>query len=240
MRGLIFAVAMCLGAAIGNAAKAESVQLAFTEFYPVTYTDKGQPAGPGVEFAKLLVEGLPVELHSQSTPLRRMLALTPTHQMIVAALIRTKKREQDFNWIGELYSDSLVMVTRKPNPRIDDLEKARTMTRIGVTLGGVAEALLHERKFTNVEASLDMKAQARKLASNRVEGWCALRQSAKAAWLTTGHDADELQIGSEIVPASIWIAVSRSVPPPMVAELKKRFAHLQQDGTLDRLMGDLR
>lgn len=169
-----------------------------------------------------------------------MLTMTPSRQMIVAALIRTKKRESDFTWIGELYEDSLVMVTKKPNPRIDDLEEARSLGRIGVTLGGVAEALLRERKFTNVESSLDMKAQARKLASNRVEGWCALRQSARTAWLTTGNDPAELQMGPEIMPASIWIAVSKTVPPDIVAELKKRFASLQRDGTLDRLMGDLR
>lgn len=239
MRGLILAVAICLGAAIGTAA-AESVHLVFSEFYPVTYTEKGQPAGPGIELARRLTEGLPVEFHAQSTPLRRMLTMTPAHQMIVAALIRTKKREDDFTWIGELYEDSLVMVTKKPNPRIDDLEKARAMARIGVTLGGVAEALLRERKFTNIETSLDMKAQARKLASNRVEGWCALAQSARTAWLATGSDSAELQMGPEIMPVSIWIAVSKTVPPDMVAEIRKRFAGLQRDGTLDRLMGDLR
>ena len=206
----------------------------------VTHTVNGQPAGPGIELARKLTEGLPVELHSQSTPLRRMLAMTSLHPTIIVALIRTSRREKDFDWIGELYSDSLVMVTKKPHPRIDTLEQARSLNHIGVTLGGVAEAMLREGKFTNFEASLDMTAQARKLASNRVDGWCALRQSARTAWQLTGHDPAELQIGREILPTSIWIAASKSVPRPMVAELRRRFTALERDGTIDRLMADLR
>src|SRR5579859_4434671 len=98
MRGLIFVLAICLGTAIATMAAADSIELAFTEFYPVTYTDKGQPAGPGVAVARKLVEALPVALHSQSTPLRRMLSLISSRPMIVAAVIRTDKREQDFTW----------------------------------------------------------------------------------------------------------------------------------------------
>jgi hypothetical protein len=237
---VLLALAISLAAAVFPAVGAEPVQLTFSEFYPITHTAHGQPAGPGIELVRKLTEGLPVELHSQSTPLKRMLALTPFHPTIVIALIRTSRREKDFDWIGELYNDSLVMVTKKPHARIEALDQARSLSHIGVTLGGVAEALLREQKFTNIEASLDMTAQARKLASNRVDGWCALRQSARTAWEATGHDPAELQMGPEILPASIWIAASKTVPPEMVTELRRRFATLERDGTLDRMMGDLR
>ena len=238
MRGLIVAVTLYLGAA--GAMAADKVQLVFSEFYPISHTEKGQPAGPGVELMRELTKGLPVEFHTQSTPLKRMLVMAPSRPLIVAALIRTSRRETDFDWIGELYRDSLVMVTAKPNPRIDDLEQARSLGHIGVTLGGVAEALLRERKFTNFEASLDMTAQARKLASNRVDGWCALRQSARSAWRVTGHDPADLQMGPEIMDVSIWIAASKSVPREMVAELKRRFAALDRNGTLAAELGELR
>ncbi len=239
MGRLALTVAVFLG--IARAAMAdEPVTLAFTEFYPVTRTENGHPAGPGIELARRLAEGLPIHLNDEATPLRRLLALTDSRPIIVVALIRTAPRETQFHWIGELYRDSLVMVTVKPHPRIDTLEQARRLGHIGVTLGGIAETLLEERHFSNIEPSLDMTAQARKLANGRVDAWCGLKQSANQAWELIGRDPRDMEMGAEILPASIWIAASLPVPPDLVEELRRRFAALQRDGTLARIFNGLR
>lgn len=234
----LLTVAVLLGFAFGAAA--EPVTLAFTEFYPITRTESGQPAGPGLEVAKRLTEGMAVELMPDATPLRRLMVMTETKPLIVAALIRTPAREDHFRWIGELYHDSLVMVTKKPHVRIDDLDSARKLGRIGVTLGGVAQSMLEERHFNNVEPSQDMTAQARKLANGRVEAWCGLKQSVRESWTVIGGEADGLEIGAEIVPVSIWVTASLPVPIEMVEEMRRRFAQMQRDGTLDRILAGLR
>jgi polar amino acid transport system substrate-binding protein len=233
-------IAVWFGLASLAAAGAEPVMLAFTEFYPITHTEDGHPAGAGVGLAERLTMGLPIRLNPEAIPLRRLLMMTEARPIIVAALIRTPKREEQFHWIGELYRDSLVMVTKAPNRRIDTLQDARALGHIGVTLGGIAETLLEERHFTNYEASLDMLSQARKLASGRVDAWCALKQSARTAWVAAGEDATSLEMGADLVPASIWMAASLSVPPEIVAELRRRFALSASDGTLDTLLASLR
>ena len=234
----LLTVAVLSGFAFGAAA--EPVTLAFTEFYPVTRTENGQPAGPGLDVARKLTEGLSVEIMPEATPLRRLMVMTETKPFIVAALVRTSAREDRFRWIGELYRDSLVMVTRKPHARIDDLDSARRLGHIGVTLGGVAQSMLEERHFHNVEPSQDMTAQARKLANGRVDAWCGLKQSVRESWTVIGKETDDLEIGAEIVPVSIWIAASLPVPIEMVEEMRRRFAQMQRDGTLDRILAGLR
>ena len=176
----------------------------------------------------------------EATPLRRLMVMTEIKPLIVAALIRNPAREEHFRWIGELYRDSLVMVTKKPHARIDDLDSARHLGRIGVTLGGVAQSMLEERHFNNVEPSQDMTAQARKLANGRVEAWCGLKQSVRESWTVIGGDVDGLEIGAEIIPVSIWITASLPVPIEMVEEMRRRFAGMQRDGTLDRILTGLR
>ena len=238
MRGLALTVAVFLG--VARTAAADPVALAFTEFYPVTHTENGLPAGPGIELARRLTEGLPIRLNTEAVPLRRLLSMAEVRPMIVIALVRSARREEQFRWIGELYGDSLVMVTKRPHARLDSLDQARRLDHIGVTLGGIAETILREQHFTNIEPSLDMTAQARKLANDRVDAWCALRQSARQAWAETGRDPGDLEIGAEITPAPIWMAASLSVPPEMVEELRRRFADLQRDGTLGRIFAELR
>ena len=120
------------------------------------------------------------------------------------------------------------------------LEQARRLDHVGVTLGGIAETLLEERHFTNIEPSLDMTAQARKLANGRVDAWCGLKQSASQAWELIGRDPSDMEMGAEILPVSIWIAASLPVPPDLVEELRRRFAALQRDGTIARIFSGLR
>ena len=239
MRRWALTVAVFLGLARAAAA-AEPIGLVFTEFYPVTRTEAGHAAGPGIELARRLIEGLPVRLNEEAVPLRRLLAMTEARPLVVVALVRTAPREDKFRWIGELYRDSLVMATKKPHPRIDSLDEARRVGRVGVTLGGIAQALLEDQHFTNVEPSLDMTAQARKLAGRRVDAWCGLRQSVRQAWETTGSDAGEIETGAELMPVSIWMAASLPVPAELVDQLRRRFAELQRDGTADRILASLR
>jgi hypothetical protein len=132
------------------------------------------------------------------------------------------------------------MATVKPHPRIDTLDEARRIGHIGVTLGGIAQAMLEERHFTNVEPSLDMTAQARKLAGQRVDAWCGLRQSVNQAWNLIGGDPAGIETGAELVPVSIWIAASLPVPAELVEELRRRFAEAKRNGTLDRIFASLR
>lgn len=238
MRRLAFTMAVFLG--LAQAAAADPITLAFTEFYPVTRTENGHPAGPGIEFARRLVDGLPIRLEPEAVPLRRLMTMTQARPMIIIALGRTAAREQEFRWIGELYRDSLVMVTKKPRPRIDTLEQARRLDHIGVTLGGIAQGMLENQHFTNIEPSLDMMAQARKLAGGRVDAWCALRLSARSAWSALGRDASDVEVGAELVPVSIWMAASLPVPAELVEELRRRFADLQRDGTAGQIFSGLR
>ncbi|SRR5579859_1563783 len=237
-RGTLLTVAVLL--CVAMSAAAEPVALAFSEFYPVTRTENGQPAGPGLDVARRVIGTLDVVPAGSMTPLRRLLSMSESRPIVIAALVRTPKRDEHFQWIGELYRDSLVMVTRKPRARIDDIETARRLGRIGVNLGGVAEALLQEQHFTNLETSQDMTAQARKLASGRVEAWCGLRQSVRGSWTAIGRDVDDLEMGAEIIPVSIWMAASLSVPVELVEEMRRRFAQLQRDGDLDRMLAGLR
>jgi len=238
MRCLAVTVAVFLS--VARAAAADSIALAFTEFYPVTHTENGLPAGPGIELGRRLTEGLPIRLETEAVPLRRLMSMAQSRPMLIIALGRTPAREQQFHWIGELYRDSLVMVTKKPRPRIDSLEQARRLDHIGVTLGGIAQAMLDDQHFTNIETSLDMTAQARKLAGGRVDAWCALRLSALNALTAIGRAGNEVEIGAELIPISVWMAASPSVPAELVEELRRRFAGMQRDGMLDQIFAGLR
>jgi len=238
-RGTLLTVAVLLGVALRTVA-AEPAALVFSEFYPISRTENGHPAGPGIEVAKRVVGTLPIAPVTTMTPLRRLLAMSDSHPIVIAALVRIPKRDAHFQWIGELYRDSLVMVTRKERGRIDDLEAARGLGRIGVNLGGVSQALLEERRFTNVETAQDMTSEARKLASGRIDAWCGLRQSARESWKAIGGNPDDIVMGAEIIPVSIWMAASPSVPVDMVEEMRRRFAQLQRDGELDRILAGLR
>lgn len=223
----------------GGPVFAEPVRLDYFELPPYSYEQQGGPQGSAFTVARTLVDGLDIAMPPDHVPLRRVNFEADKTPFLVAAIVRTEERENRFQWIGRLCTDPFLFATRSPDPPIDTLEQARALKSIAVMAGGSNEAVLRERGFTNLDPASNLPLEVRRVAEGHDDGWFAFRNGALHEWKRAGYDPAELRFGAPIVPMTIWMAASLTVPADLVATLRSRFAEKVKDGTVASATGCL-
>jgi polar amino acid transport system substrate-binding protein len=213
-------------------AGAEQVALHYFDLPPLTFEQNGQPAGAAQALARSITEGLDIDAPSDSMPLRRLEFEAKTHPIIIAAITRTARREDSYQWIGRICTDAFVMASRAPNDAIDSLDEARRLKSIAVAAGASNESFLREQGFTNLDVAASIELEVRRLAEGHDDAWFAPRAGVIRAWTAAGHDPAQLRFGAAIVPMPIWMAASPSVPAALVETLRARFAERADHGAL--------
>lgn len=235
-KGRILAMA---GMLLCTGAGADDIKAQYANFRPVSFVQDGVPQGPAIALTRMLIENLPISIATSPLPMKRIIADLKTEPFISVAIARTPDREADFIWIGELYTDHIVIATQSPMPRVDSIEDARKLAHLGVTMGSASEIFLRGQKFANLELNRDYETQLKKLQEHRTDGWCAFHTTLLASAELSGLGTANLQIGAPLAPVSIWIAASKSVPPEIIATLRQRFDRLRENGTLAALFAGL-
>lgn len=108
-------------------------------------------------------------------PPRRQAQLARRNADTLTTLLYTPSRQFEYTWLFKLLDDDVVLVTNaSAEVDISSAEAARDL-RIGVVLGGAAEAIVRRLGFSHIEPVANLESNARKLAIARIDAWAVGR-----------------------------------------------------------------
>lgn len=199
----------------------------------------GRGIGPAADLVRLLAEAAGMDPTVRILPFQRAVLALDQGGVLYPALLRTPQREAKYLWIGEVFTDRAVFMTRRGSPVVNSLEAARQLGRINVMRGSELQTMLQSFGVTDIEASNNENDIARLLRAGRIDGWFAPRAVARATWVGLDFDPAELQAGEVFATLPFWIAASADLPGETVAKLRSAYRALRSDGRYDRIIAPL-
>lgn len=227
-------------AAAGRAAAQPTLEFVAPVRPPYIVDKDGVGTGPAIELAQRLAASMGVTPRVQLLPFRRALQQLDNGGTVYAALLRTPAREERYTWIGEVYADSIVFISLKPQAPVKDFAAARHQAAVGLLSGSILQNMLDANGVQNIDFASTENDNARKLRAGRIPVWFALKAVGLATWREEGFDPADLQFSPALAQHSFWIAASKNIPPDMVAAIRKAYRDLRQSGDYDRIIEPLR
>lgn len=134
---------------IANSATAAPLRLYTEEFFPYNYSLRNEVVGINADLLKQACQLANLECRFQSLPWLRAYELAQHHASSgVFSIVRTGKRERQFQWVGPLVSSSTYLYRLKSRPEVNpaDIQQAKAFG-IAVTHGDFFEQYLLSQGF---------------------------------------------------------------------------------------------
>lgn len=216
---------------------AEDLKFLSVDFPPYTYqTPKG---GAGamydvvVEISKRLGKPAAIEFVPW---VRARFEAENKPNIAIMPLARTTDRENQYTWLIHILDDPYVLVTTK-NSKFDISNfKAAKDLKIGILTGSVADVLLREKGFTNIEpASTDIQ-NVKKLKLGRIDAWVA-PYSCRGRYMAEGGLGEkDLRTGLELTILHEYLGASKSLDPKTIKAWQNEFQAMKKDGSYKAIM----
>lgn len=204
------------------------------------YAIEGQPGRPGalIELAEAALQraGMPATVEFYPWVRAHMLALHE-HRVLIAPLLRTPERENQFQWLLRLLPLQRAFMNRAGDAPIASLEQARGL-RIAVLRGTPDQRALLNQGFNAAQLVLGASAEdvlrllerehAGAVFGNDAMYLEKLRQRGKAA--------GTLQVGLRQAAGDTWLAGSAGFEPEERQRLQQALAQLRREGTVERIL----
>lgn len=220
-------------------ALAQAVQVIGAARPPYVIDQNGRGAGPAVEIVKQIAPAAGIDPGVRILPFQRAIMALDQGGVLYPALLRTPQREDKYVWIGEVFSDRAVFMTRRGTPVVNSLEAARRLERVNVMRGSELQGMLQSFGVTDVEPSNSEADIARLLKAGRIDGWFTPRAVGRSTWKLLGFDPAELQDGETFAILPFWVAASADLPAETVARLRAAYRSLRSDGRYRRIIAPL-
>jgi len=225
-------------------ARAEPLRFVTAELPPYTFqvppATVSEEPGPGqglvheavLEMARRLNTSVAIEYMAWDSA--QKLAMSRANVGILS-ITRTPEREEHYLWCCRIVTDDLILAGGQ-GVDVSSLEKVKDRP-IGVLFHSGAETLVRSLGFSRVQASPEEWLNATKMKERRIDAWLAPRLMVIHAYKEVGADASTLNFGQIVRPSEIYLAFSKGTPEPEVQRWADALKQIQDDGTLDRLLG---
>ncbi len=204
---------------------------------PLNYLKDGKLVGPSVEIVKEIQRRVGSNDEIQVYPWARAYKKVQEEDNVVLfGMTHTEDRHGKFKWIGPLASKRDILVARKESGiKIDTLEDAKKVKRIGTLREDTRERFLKEHGFTNLESVSDEQKNARKLVLGRIDLWAYKKPGLKTVCELAGVDYDEVEEVYSLREIDVSIAFSKKTPDSIVRAWTRVFDEMLADGTITRI-----
>jgi len=214
-------------------AHAGPLKILTEESPPFNYTDRGTLTGAATEVVREILRRLGEPDTIESLPWPRAYHMLQTEaDVALFSTTRTAERENQFQWVGPLYSVRFGFYARRGSGvRIASLQEARRVGAIATYRNDVREQLLASLGFTNLDRSATPTSCLRKLMEGRVDLWLfdnlGLPRVARAA----GLDPDAVELVLPFREYTSYIAFSGRTPVEIAARWQALLDGMKRDGS---------
>lgn len=208
----------------------ETVNAVCFSVSPFVLENPTKATGKAVEWADKIFHSAQINTEIKILPLPRALEQLNQGGTVIIFLTRTPEREMHYQWVCEMYEDSISFATLSNKAVISSLEEGKKLEKILVRKDATPELFLKRNNFTNLDnGATDEKINLDKLLAGRGSAWFS--STANLFYLrAASNNTGKMQIGPAIQKLPFWMAASMDVSPTMVAKLRKAAQDLQSSG----------
>lgn len=201
---------------------------------PLNYIDNGVLVGPSVEIVREIIKRLGTKEQIQVYPWARAYKMAlEENNVVLFGMTYTEVRKDKFKWVGPLAIKRDILVGKKNSSlKIETLEDAKKVRRIGTLLDDTRGRMLESLGFTNLEPVSDEKLNAQKLAINRIDLWAYKIPGLRTVCDLAGVDYREFEEIYHLREIELMIAFSKKTPDAIVKKWNEAFNGMSTDGTV--------
>lgn len=169
-------------------------------------------------------------------PLRRQVEMLRTQPDALGSITRLPERETSYSWPVKLMQEPVTLVTRADKPLdISSAELARDL-RVGVMLGGPAEAMARRAGFAHIQTTTNTGNNVAKLMVGRIDAIVVLGGLFATREAMSGVDARQLREGVVLGQVDVYLAGAPGMAPAEAQKWNDAFQALRRDGGYARIM----
>jgi len=204
---------------------------------PLNYVENGVLVGPSVDIVKEIQRRVGSHEPIRVYPWARAYKMALEQENVVLfGTTHTEIRDDKFKWIGPLATKRDILVARKGSGiKINSLEDAKKVNRIGTLRDDTREDLLKSQGFTNLEPVSDEKMNAKKLILGRIELWTYKIPGLRTVCELAGVDYHEMEEVYSLREINIDIAFSKKTSDTIVQKWRNAFNDMLADGTMMKI-----
>ena len=201
---------------------------------PLNYLKDGVLVGPSVEIVKEIQRRVGSHEQIKVYPWARAYKMALEDENVVLfGTTYTKVRHDKFKWVGPLATKRDILVAKKGSGiKINSLEDAKKVKRIGTLRDDTRERLLNSLGFTNLEPVSDEQKNAKKLVLGRIDLWTYKKPGLKTVCELAGVDYNEIEEVYHLRKIDLMIAFSKKTSDSIVQNWRNAFNEMLADGTI--------
>ncbi len=204
---------------------------------PANYLADGRLQGRAVEIVREILRRLQLPELIEVVPWARGYSLA-TSQPNVALFSTTRlpQREKLFKWVGPIYSQIWGFYGKKGSGiKINSLEDAKRVARIGTYLKDAKEQYLQVKGFRNLVSANKNIGNIRHLMDNHIDLWVSSDFNMPFLARQAGIEPDRLELVFAFKKVQNYIAFSLQTNDRLVHRWQQTLDAIKHDGTYDRL-----
>ncbi len=204
---------------------------------PLNYLKDGVLVGPSVEIVKEIQKRVGSREEIKVYPWARAYKMAlEDENVILFGMTHTKVREDIFKWVGPLATKRDILVAKKGSGvKINSLEDAKKVKRIGTLRDDTRERLLQSHGFTNLESVSDEQKNAQKLVMGRLDLWAYKQPGLKTVCELAGVDYNEIEEIFHLRVIDVSIAFSKKTSDSIVKNRRNYFKDMLADETIKKI-----
>jgi polar amino acid transport system substrate-binding protein len=217
---------------IGEATEIKQI-LTTDSFQPYSIKDvNGNHSGVILEIIKELQERVSSDAPIKFNSWGRTQGLAKTSPATaIFPLVRSRKREFQYKWIGHIFTDEFSLVYLKKNKKLNNILSNKTLD-IGTANGSFINQLLRSNGFESLYPVATAYQNIRKLFSGRIQYWATPRTIADYNFQKAGISKDKVGFSHTIIKMKLYLAVSKDVSDKTAALWRQALYEMKQDGSI--------
>ena len=220
-----------------NPALSQELTILTENLPPLNYVENGVLVGPSVETVREIQRRVGSNEEIQVYPWARAYKMSLEQENVVLfGMTHTEVRHEQFKWIGPLATKRDILVAKKGSGiKINSLEDAKKVNRIGTLRDDTRERLLESLGFTNLEPVSDEQLNAKKLVLGRIDLWTYKIPGLRTVCELAGVDYNQVEEVYHLREINLDIAFSKKTSDSIVEKWRNAFNEMLADGTLMKI-----
>lgn len=220
---------------------AQEPKVVCADIPPFAYVENGKAQGFAYELGQEIMHRLSYRQKIEIQPLARAFNTVQSETDVIALWLgRIPDRENTVVWIAPILRDAFSIYTLKNSPRADSIASAKKIGVLGANIGAANAIEARNNGLERVEMISSDDANGRKLLAGRIAGWITLQVSADFFMKKHALPPDALNTGIKISHYEAWMVASRTTHPDTIAQWKKTWSDMLQDGSVARIANKYR
>jgi polar amino acid transport system substrate-binding protein len=230
----LFLIAASMVLLAGQSVLSAELTILTENLPPLNYVENGVLVGPSVEIVKEIQRRVRSQEQIQVYPWARAYKMAlEDENVILFGMTHTKVRQDKFKWVGPLATKRDILVAINGSGiKINSLEDAKKVKRIGTLREDTRGRLLKRHGFTNLEPVSDEQLNAKKLALGRIDLWAYKIPGLRTVCDLAGVDYTEFEEVYHLREIDLMIAFSKKTSDSIVQKWRDAFNEILADGTI--------